>query len=84
MKIISPLIFVISISSCITFYSGKEIIEINDDYMKIIFKNNNKEKNVYSLYLKIETNIKGKVLIEWNNGEKIDRTIILENNDKNI
>ena len=84
MKIIYLLIFIMSFSSCITLYSGKKIIEINDDYTEITLQNNNKGKSVYSLYLKIKTNIEGKVQIEWNNGENLNRTIILENNDKYV
>jgi hypothetical protein len=46
MKIISLLIFIMSFSSCITLYSGKKIIEINDDYIEITLQNNNKGKSV--------------------------------------
>ena len=83
-KIIFSLLFSICFSSCITLYFGREVIEINNDYIEIILQNNNKEKSVYQLYLKIRTNIEGKVRIEWNNGENFERIIILENNDKFI
>jgi len=44
----------------------------------------NTEKNVYALYLKIESNIDGKVQIELNNGGNFNRTLILDNNDKYV
>jgi hypothetical protein len=77
-------ILIINLSSCITFYSQKEIVGIDNEYKEIILSDNNVEF-VYKLYLNISGKFDddGDIEIEWGNGEYL-KIIISNKNTKYV